>query len=63
MAKSVKKAAKKTKPSGEARIVAQFVEPPDFVPDERLAEHAPAERSCSDATGSTGSRSPNWWPR
>ena len=41
MASKIKKTAKTPKPSGEARIVAQFTEPVDFVPDARIAEHAP----------------------
>ena len=41
MASKIKKTAKTPKPSGEARIVAQFTEPVDFVPDSRIAEHAP----------------------
>ena len=35
------KNTKPAKPSGEARIVAQFTEPVDFVPDARIDEHAP----------------------
>src|SRR5579862_9511537 len=41
MARKISKNAKKPKPSGEARIVAQFSEPLDFVPDARFDEHAP----------------------
>ena len=41
MASKIKKNTKSRKPSGEARIVAQFTEPQDFVPDARLDEHAP----------------------
>jgi hypothetical protein len=40
MAKT-KKTAKTPKPSGEARIVEQFAEDRDFVPDTRLEDHAP----------------------
>jgi beta-N-acetylhexosaminidase len=41
MASKHRKQAKSRKPSGEARIVAQFTEPLDFAADARLADHAP----------------------
>jgi len=41
MASKIKKTAAAPKPSGEARIVAQFTETRDLVPDARIAEHAP----------------------
>src|ERR1700756_1974184 len=40
MAKT-KKTAKTPKPSGEARIVAQFADDKDFVADARFEDHAP----------------------
>jgi beta-N-acetylhexosaminidase len=41
MASKIKKTPRTKKPSGEARIVAQFTEPRDFVPDAKFADHAP----------------------